>query len=536
MAACFSAAALGLALAGNAGPRAHRFACSPRSSMCMPPPEGSTVAEDEDAASNVGYEVFCNRALNMKQIQAIGFDMDYTLAEYIPETFDLLAYDGAISKLLGMGYPAAIADFQYDPYAYQRGLVIDKIRGNLIKLDRHKYVKVAYHGLTKMSAAERKLVYSENFETQPTFTPPDFATADTAFLLVDAALFCQLVTYKDEHPDEMPQSYATIYKNVRRAVDLCHCDGAIKDAVAAQPSKYIHSSPKLSRMLTQLRRGGKQTFILTNSLYDYTDVVMRYLLGPEWASYFDIVICGGRKPGFLLDPYLPIFQVREDASLVNIEMGGPNHAEEALRQSNIFQGGNWNHLHSLLQLRSGGHLMYVGDHMYSDILRSKRTLGWRTLLIVPEVRDEMVAAARTATLAREIEELRCERARLDARIVYLSLHIQRLHEEREQDEEEATEFDAELLSLRDEQRVISTQLKEARERHHAAFHSAWGRLFKAGHQNSRWAQQVQDYACLYTSHVTNLVNVSPDISFRGLNDLMPHDRPPPGQEDLEFLD
>eukprot|EP00966_Prymnesium_polylepis_P208423 4828365-Prymnesium_polylepis.2 len=31
----------------------------------------------------------------MKQIKAVGFDLDYTLAEYIPETFDVLAYDGA---------------------------------------------------------------------------------------------------------------------------------------------------------------------------------------------------------------------------------------------------------------------------------------------------------------------------------------------------------------------------------------------------------------------------------------------------------
>jgi hypothetical protein len=35
-------------------------------------------------------EIFCNRALNMKRIRAVGFDMDYTLAQYIPETFEIL--------------------------------------------------------------------------------------------------------------------------------------------------------------------------------------------------------------------------------------------------------------------------------------------------------------------------------------------------------------------------------------------------------------------------------------------------------------
>jgi hypothetical protein len=31
----------------------------------------------------------------------------------------------------------------------------------------------------------------------------------------------------------------------------------------------------------------------------------------------------------------------------------------------------------------------VGDHVYGDILRSKKTLGWRTLLVVPELQGEV---------------------------------------------------------------------------------------------------------------------------------------------------
>ena len=80
------------------------------------------------------------------------------------------------------------------------------------------------------------------------------------------------------------------------------------------------------------------------------------------------------------DRYLPIFQIFPDGSLVNIEVGGMS-AAEILSNGKFFQGGNWNHLHKLLELRSGQSLLYVGDHMYSDILRSKRTLGWRTLLV-----------------------------------------------------------------------------------------------------------------------------------------------------------
>jgi hypothetical protein len=54
-----------------------------------------------------------------------------------------------------------------------------------------------------------------------------------------AYLFAQLVDLKDEHPELMPSNrdYATLYKDVRAAVDLCHRDGSLKRAVAADPEK-----------------------------------------------------------------------------------------------------------------------------------------------------------------------------------------------------------------------------------------------------------------------------------------------------------
>jgi hypothetical protein len=75
-----------------------------------------------------------------------------------------------------------------------------------------------------------------------------------------------------------------------------------------------------------------------------------------------------------------------------------------------------------------------------------------------------------------------------------------------------------------EQGKLTERLSLALEARHEAFHPQWGQLFKAGHQNSRWAEQVQDYACLYTSQVTNLLYVTPTTNFRTMTDLMPHDR------------
>ncbi|XP_040998149.1 uncharacterized protein LOC121244191 [Juglans microcarpa x Juglans regia] len=49
---------------------------------------------------DIGKHIFCNRSLNMKNIVSVGFDMDYTLAQYKPETFESLAYKGTIKNLV----------------------------------------------------------------------------------------------------------------------------------------------------------------------------------------------------------------------------------------------------------------------------------------------------------------------------------------------------------------------------------------------------------------------------------------------------
>ena len=60
-------------------------------------------------------DVFCNRELNLGTIRAIGFDMDYTLAQYKQPAFDKLAFDGAKEKLVKvLGYPEELLDAEYD--------------------------------------------------------------------------------------------------------------------------------------------------------------------------------------------------------------------------------------------------------------------------------------------------------------------------------------------------------------------------------------------------------------------------------------
>ncbi|KAI7741853.1 hypothetical protein M8C21_014946 [Ambrosia artemisiifolia] len=161
-------------------------------------PEGGQKIE-------IGKHIFCNRAVNMKNIVAVGFDMDYTLAQYKPETFESLAYSGTVKKLVAnLGYPNELLDWSFDWTYMVRGLVLDKKRGNILKMDRHKYVKVAYHGFRLLSKDEKVATYG-NTLVRDAFDEPDYALIDTLFSLAEAYLFAQLVDFKDNNPEKISE-------------------------------------------------------------------------------------------------------------------------------------------------------------------------------------------------------------------------------------------------------------------------------------------------------------------------------------------
>ncbi|GFY95870.1 HAD-superfamily hydrolase, subfamily IG, 5'-nucleotidase [Actinidia rufa] len=269
---------------------------------------------------NIGKQIFCNRSLNMRNIVAVGFDMDYTLAQYKPETFESLAYEGTIKKLVKeLGYPP--------------------------EMDRHKYVKVAYHGFRELSKEDKVAAYGSTL-IRDAFDEPDYALIDTLFSLAEAYLFAQLVDFKDNNPGRLPEGadYSHMYRDVRAAVDMCHRDGTLKQMVAKDPKSA--------------------------------------------------------KPGFFHDEKRAnLFEVDPDSGmLLNTDNGTPmpqvgDTFRLPLKSSNesckVFQGGNVGHLHKLLGIESSSQVLYVGDHIYGDILRSKKVLGWRTMLVVPELEKEV---------------------------------------------------------------------------------------------------------------------------------------------------
>jgi 5'-nucleotidase len=98
--------------------------------------------------------------------------------------------------------------------------------------------------------------------------------------------------------------------------------------------------------------------------------MMTYLLGgamPEYPSFrhfFDVIVVAAAKPGFFQErrPLL----VRAPRRTSCAPPGLPLE-----RGDRIYEGGNLHDLERLLGV-TGDRILYVGDHIYGDILRSKK--------------------------------------------------------------------------------------------------------------------------------------------------------------------
>jgi hypothetical protein len=75
--------------------------------------------------------------------------------------------------------------------------------GGQLQMDRHKYVKVAYHGSQRVSREERQATYGFTL-SRDSYDEPDYALIDTLFSLAEAYLFMQLVDFQDQFPEKIP--------------------------------------------------------------------------------------------------------------------------------------------------------------------------------------------------------------------------------------------------------------------------------------------------------------------------------------------
>ena len=470
------------------------------------------------------HRVFVNRNLRLSKIRAIGFDLDHTLAHYDPVPVERLAFDLAKRKLAEKkGYPSEILDLQYDPEFVIRGLVVDKKRGNCLKMDYFNYVTRGVHGLSPLRSEERDRAYRTS---RVRVGHENYVSVDTLFHLPEVYLYLSVVELLERRRGAPLPDYTGLYDDVRAMIDESHADGSLKSVITSNLDQHIRVDQELRTVLEEFRRSGKKLFLLTNSEWRYTDTLLQFILGRgrtasgHWSDIFDFVVVEARKPNF--------YQNADAPTAV------PEARERRLRTP-VMSGGSASYLERAVA-SSGEHVLYFGDHTYGDILQSKKLMGWRTAMLVPELDREIQVTQEHAKDFERLGRLSAERHHIEIEKAAVGREFRRMSMALEEEGKNGPEptrrpelaarlqaIPGEIAAMDQRAAELQGEIESLRARLDRSYNPHWGSLFREGNESSRFGHQLKDFACVYTSRVTNFLHYPWNYYFQSPVSYMPHD-------------
>jgi HAD superfamily 5'-nucleotidase-like hydrolase len=453
--------------------------------------------------------VYVNRTLNLKRIRYIGFDMDHTLIRYNTANFEKLAHRIMLEKLVaGRGYPKSILklDFSFDRAI--RGLVIDEVRGNILKLSRHAAIRVSYHGEKPLDFKTQSEVYKSTYID---LRDPNYETVDTSFSIAFAGLFMQLVELKEGSERETLPDFHTLADDLTYVLDQGHRDGSIKDVVRKNLDQYIIKDPDVVKGLERFKTHGKKLFVVTNSDYSYSKLLLDYAITPflkehkSWTELFDYVITSSMKPRFFID--------NNRFLKIDPATGLMSNMETKLVPG-IYQGGCARLFTNDLAV-APDEILYIGDHIYGDIVRLKKDCAWRTALVVEELEQEIDKEKEAAPIVAKINALMDEKVPLEVKVD--DLISEQIEQKNEMHEKAIDKLLGEISEI---DKKISPLIRSQQK----IYNPYWGEVMRVGIEESYFAYQVDRFACVYMSRLSDLMLMSPRTYFRSHKRLLPHER------------
>jgi len=210
----------------------------------------------------------------------------------------------------------------------------------------------------------------------------------------------------------------------------------------------------------------------------------------SWRDLFQVVITFAMKPRFFTGS-APFLKVSPDTGLMENYEGSV--------ESGIYQGGNANQLQADIGIE-GEDFLYLGDHIFGDVVSIKKTCNWRTALVLSPLKEEMQGIQKSSTLQAEITSLMEQKIKHE--------HLLKTQNDRSQ-----------MVSINELNAQISERVQQIKQ----FFNPNWGELMRAGAEESRFADQVEKYACVYMERVSDLNEYTSDFYFRPLRRYLPHE-------------
>uniref|UniRef100_A0A158Q750 TPR_REGION domain-containing protein n=1 Tax=Elaeophora elaphi TaxID=1147741 RepID=A0A158Q750_9BILA len=444
--------------------------------------------------------IFSNRSVYLQKIRYYGFDMDFTLAIYKSPEYDILLYNNIISRLILLGYPEKLRSFPYEQDFAIRGLWFDRTFGNLLKVDGFGNILVGIHGYNYLPRSDIRRHYPNKFISLRHLE--NVLVMNSLFDIAHIYVLITLIHYFDNHKDyertsdgtgvrngDTIISYKSLAEDVLSAVNYVHNDSSLKSDVLQNLEKYIIKDNRIKPLLQLIRAHGGRTFLLTNSDYSYTNGVLNYLIGPDWTSYFDVSIVEAKKPlWFVKGTVFRQIDTATGTPKIGVHQG-------LLKKGDVYAGGNSDDFRRLFNARDR-EVLYIGDHIFGDVLKSKKTKGWRTFLVIPELVKEISIWSQRHDLFEKVVELTEQ-----VEVMYNQINITSvqpiIHEGNTQIREKTQEMDN--------------------------YYSKMGSLFRSGSRTTFFASQVERFADLYSSSCYNLLYYPLFYFFRAPMTLMPHE-------------
>jgi hypothetical protein len=333
---------------------------------------------------------------------------------------------------------------------------------------------------------------------------------DTSFSIAFAALFMQLVEMKDTTETTTLPDYVRIADDLSYVLDRAHRDGTLKNQVRQNLDQYILKDPGTVAGLERYKKHGKKLFVVTNSDYSYTKLLLDHCITPflkehkSWQDLFDYTITLSAKPRFFID--------NQRFLKIDPSTGLMSNMERKL-EPGIYQGGSANVFTADLAV-APDEILYIGDHIYGDILRLKKDCAWRTALVVEELADEVEKEARSIPLFEKINKLMEQKVPLEVKLDKM------ISDQIESGDHSHDETIRSLLGeISDVDKNISPLIKQQQQ----MFNPYWGEVMRTGIEESYFAYQVDRFACVYMAKLEDLLAISPRTYFRSQRRPMAHD-------------
>jgi hypothetical protein len=261
--------------------------------------------------------------------------------------------------------------------------------------------------------------------------------------------------------------------------------------------------------------------LITNSEWSYTVPIMDYTFdrflpdGMKWRDLFDVIIVSARKPEFFTMEN-PLFEVMTDQGYLAPSATG-------LRNGAAFFGGSARHVEKHLGL-SGDEILYIGDHMFGDVKVTKAVLRWRTALILRELEDEIEAIESFRDREEKLTALMDQKQVIEDEICELRLAIQRKQQRYGPEMQDSLDaLDKTLSEQWNKLEELDEKIGPLAQAAATINNPIWGLLLRTGNDKSHLAFQLERYADIYTSRVSNFIYATPFAYLRSPHGSMPHD-------------